>query len=111
MSDHDTDGRVGAEPARPVPALRLVGLSKTFGAAKALDGVDLDLTRGEIHGLVGRNGSGKSTLIKVLSGYHVPDPGARLEIGGVPVPLPVPSVEAYGTGSPSCTRTSACCPT
>ncbi len=81
-----------------VPALRFRGLSKTFGAARALDDVDLEIARGEIHGLVGRNGSGKSTLIKVLSGFHVPDEGASLEIGGRSVALPLPSVEAYRLG-------------
>ena len=72
-----------------VVALRITGLSKTFGAALALDDVSLELLRGEVHGFVGRNGSGKSTLIKILSGYHAPDPGACLEIGGVEVPLPL----------------------
>ena len=81
-----------------VPALRITGLSKTFGPARALDDVNLEVSRGEIHGLVGRNGSGKSTLIKILSGYHVPDPGATLEIGGASVELPLPSVEAYRLG-------------
>lgn len=69
--------------------LELHGLSKTFGATRALADVDFDVRVGEVHGLVGRNGSGKSTLIKVLSGYHVPDPGGRLIIGGDPVSLPV----------------------
>jgi len=69
--------------------LELHGLSKTFGATRALADVDFDVRAGEVHGLVGRNGSGKSTLIKVLSGYHVPDPGGRLIIGGDTVPLPV----------------------
>ena len=44
---------------------------------------------GEVHGLVGENGSGKSTLVKVLSGYHRPDPGGSLAIDGEPVALPV----------------------
>lgn len=81
-----------------VPALHIRGLSKTFGPARALDDVSLQIARGEIHGLVGRNGSGKSTLIKILSGYHAPDPGAELEIGGKSVALPLPSVEAYRLG-------------
>ena len=55
----------------------MTGLSKTFPGTKALDNVDFDVRAGEIHALVGHNGSGKSTLIKVLSGYHSPDPGAR----------------------------------
>ncbi len=79
-------------------ALQLTGLTKTFGSARALDGVDLELRRGEVHGLVGRNGSGKSTLIKILSGFHEPDPGARLDIGGTEVPLPLASAEATRHG-------------
>lgn len=81
-----------------VPALEFTNLSKTFGSTKALDGVDLVLRRGEVHGFVGRNGSGKSTLIKVLSGYHDPDPGAMLRIGGRPVDLPIESAEAARQG-------------
>jgi ribose transport system ATP-binding protein len=79
-------------------ALRLRGLSKTFGATRALIDVDFDVRPGEIHGLVGRNGSGKSTLIKVLSGYHVPDPGASLEIDGQPVHLPISGKQAAARG-------------
>lgn len=52
------------------PLLRLEGLSKSFlnGAVVALRGVDLDIERGKVHGLLGANGAGKSTLIKILSG-------------------------------------------
>jgi len=71
-------------PAR----LSFVGLSKTFGATRALNKVSLDVLAGEIHGLVGQNGSGKSTLIKVLAGFYEPDAGSKLSIDGVPVRLP-----------------------
>ncbi len=64
-------------------------MSKEFGATRALVDVALEVRAGEIHGLVGRNGSGKSTLIKILSGYHAPDPGAELEVAGKPVELPL----------------------
>jgi ribose transport system ATP-binding protein len=67
--------------------LRLEGLSKTFPGTKALDDVSLDVADGEIHALVGQNGSGKSTLIKVLSGYHQADPGARAWLGDQPFDL------------------------
>lgn len=70
------------------PALKVTGVSKSFGGAQALDGVGLTIDRGEIHGLLGENGSGKSTLIKVLSGFHAPDAGS-LEIYGHSVPLPM----------------------
>jgi ribose transport system ATP-binding protein len=71
----------------PVVALRHI--SKTFGAVRALDDVDLTIRRGEVHGLLGENGSGKSTLIKVLSGFYTPDRGSELEINGRPVSLPL----------------------
>ena len=65
--------------ARPV--LEVLGLSKTFPGQRALDDVDLTIEAGEIHALLGQNGSGKSTLIKVLAGYHAPDPGASIQVG------------------------------
>ncbi len=64
------------------PALEITGLSKTFPGQTALDDVALRIEPGQVHALIGENGSGKSTLIKVLSGYHTPDPGAQLEIAG-----------------------------
>ncbi len=74
--------------AQTSPFLRLQGLTKSFGGARALDGVDLTVGSQQIHGLLGENGSGKSTLIKVLSGFHEPDAGT-LEVGGRPVELPL----------------------
>ena len=70
------------------PALEIRNLSKRFGGELALDGVDLTVTRGEVHGLLGENGSGKSTLIKVLAGYHRPDTG-QLAVYGDDVELPL----------------------
>ena len=65
-------------------ALRIRNLSKTFPGQRALDGVDIEIDRGEIHALVGQNGSGKSTIVKILAGYHAPDPGAVAEVTDVP---------------------------
>ena len=59
------------------PALRIEHLSKTFPGTRALADVSLDAYRGEVLALLGHNGSGKSTLIKVLAGFHRPDPGAE----------------------------------
>jgi ribose transport system ATP-binding protein len=64
------------------PVLEIRNLSKTFPGQRALDGVDLDVRPGEIHALLGQNGSGKSTVIKVLAGYHAPDPGATIVVDG-----------------------------
>lgn len=63
-------------------ALAARGVSKTFNLNRALSAVDLDVLPGEIHALLGENGSGKSTLIKILAGYHRPDPGCTVHIGG-----------------------------
>lgn len=62
--------------------LEIGGLSKTFPGQKALDRVHFELQPDEIHALVGQNGSGKSTFIKILAGYHDPDPGAEATIDG-----------------------------
>ena len=79
------------------PALRIVGLTKTFPGQRALDDVDLEIGAGEIHALVGQNGSGKSTIVKILAGYHEPDPGAVAEVAGVPFELGSASA-ALGAG-------------
>jgi ribose transport system ATP-binding protein len=57
-------------------------LTKTFPGQRAVDDVTLSILGGEVHVLCGQNGSGKSTLIKVLSGYHEPDPGSRIMLLG-----------------------------
>jgi rhamnose transport system ATP-binding protein len=63
------------------PILELRGIAKSFGAVRALRGVDFDLFDGEVHALLGENGAGKSTLIKVVTGAHAPDAGT-LTVGG-----------------------------
>ena len=69
-------------------ALDAIGMSKTFGATKALQAASLSVLGGEVHGLVGANGCGKSTLIKILTGLYPPDAG-ELSVWGRPVQLPV----------------------
>jgi ribose transport system ATP-binding protein len=74
-------------PATPILEAR--HFSKRFGGTLALDDVSLTIDSGTVHGLVGHNGSGKSTLIKILGGYHAPQPGAELIIDGKQVRLPL----------------------
>jgi ABC-2 type transport system ATP-binding protein len=65
-------------------AVRARGISKAFGEVVALDGVDLDVAEGQVHGLVGPNGAGKTTLLGLLLGLARAD-GGELEILGSPV--------------------------
>ncbi|HEX9242860.1 MAG TPA: branched-chain amino acid ABC transporter ATP-binding protein/permease [Anaeromyxobacter sp.] len=68
-------------PARApdgAPLLVLRALRRHFGGVKAVDGVDLEVRAGTIHGLIGPNGSGKSTLVNVLSGLYAPTSGEML---------------------------------
>ena len=62
-------------------ALEIRGVSKRFPGVHALDRVDLDVRRGEVHVLLGENGAGKSTLMKILSGVYARDEG-RIFIDG-----------------------------
>jgi ribose transport system ATP-binding protein len=79
-------GHIGwATPAETVPTRPLIemhGISKSFAGNQALTSFSLTLDPGEVHVLIGANGSGKSTLIKILSGFHHPDPGGQVTIGG-----------------------------
>lgn len=66
-----------------IAAVRARAITKTFGDVVALEGVDLDVAAGQIHGLVGPNGAGKTTLLSLLLGLAVPDSG-DLQILGLP---------------------------
>ncbi|GLV98476.1 ATP-binding cassette domain-containing protein [Streptomyces lavendulae] len=65
-------------------AISVAGLHKAFGRTHALDGLDLDVTAGEVHGFLGPNGAGKSTTIRVLLGLLRADAGTVSLLGGDP---------------------------
>lgn len=65
----------------PRALLRMTGVRKSFGAVRALNGVEFSLREGEVHALVGENGAGKSTLVKLITGALRPDAG-EIEILG-----------------------------
>ena len=70
----------------PGDGLWLSGISKRFGATRALVDAHLHLEPGEVHTLLGENGSGKSTLVKIVGGVHSPDSGV-FTIDGADVQL------------------------
>jgi ABC-2 type transport system ATP-binding protein len=65
-------------------AISVSGLVKTFGSTRALDGLDLTVDAGEVHGFLGPNGAGKSTTIRVLLGLLRADSGQARLLGGDP---------------------------
>jgi ABC-2 type transport system ATP-binding protein len=65
-------------------AISVSGLVKTFGPTRALDGLDLSVATGEVHGFLGPNGSGKTTTIRILLGLLRPDAGHATVLGGDP---------------------------
>lgn len=79
------------------PTVRLVNISKSFGEVKSLENVNFEVYPGEVVGLLGDNGAGKSTLIKIITGYHQPDPGGEIYFHGKKVEnLTVPKARALG---------------
>jgi ABC-type sugar transport system ATPase subunit len=76
----------------------MTAIGKRFTGTVALDGIDLELEAGTIHGLLGENGAGKSTLLKILAGDYRPS-GGQIEIDGTPVEIDNPrSARALGIG-------------
>ena len=65
-------------------AIEIRGLTKNFGAVRALDGLDLEVSEGEVHGFLGPNGAGKSTTIRILLGLARADSGTVRLLGGDP---------------------------
>ncbi|PWK87407.1 peptide/nickel transport system ATP-binding protein [Lentzea atacamensis] len=80
--------------AAPEPLLQVRGLAVDYGRARAVDGVDLTIGRGEIVALVGQSGSGKTTLARTIMGLRKPSSG-RVIFDGVPVPLSGKALKAF----------------
>src|SRR5262249_60041300 len=66
------------------PALRVEGLTKSFGERTALDGLTFEVGRGEVFGFLGPNGAGKTTTVRVLSTLLPPTSGTA-EVAGIPL--------------------------
>ncbi|MEE4188054.1 MAG: ATP-binding cassette domain-containing protein, partial [Roseobacter sp.] len=79
-----------AVPPGAAFALRVHGVTKTFGKAVILQNADFDLRRGEVHALLGENGAGKSTLMNILTGIYTADAGT-IEVDGLPVRIQSPA--------------------
>ena len=80
------------------PPIRISGLVKTYGPTRALDGLDLTVGAGEVHGLLGPNGAGKTTTIRILLGCYGETP-ARW----------ICSAAIRGPTASRCTAASATC--
>ena len=80
------------------PILKLENLQKHFGGLKAVDGIDLEVTRGTVHALIGPNGSGKTTSLNVLNGIYKPTAG-KIMVDGIDVTDLAPHERAgHGVG-------------
>src|SRR3954469_10348054 len=77
----DTASAQGADTATQAHTIRLPGVRKTYGDVKAVDGVDLEIRRGEFFTLLGPSGSGKTTCLRMIAGFERPDEG-RIELAG-----------------------------
>jgi simple sugar transport system ATP-binding protein len=80
----------GATATPLPPLLDLRGIAKSFGAVRALDGIDLAIAPGEVVGLMGDNGAGKSTLTKIIAGNFPPSEG-HIALDGAPVVFDTPA--------------------
>src|SRR6202043_710780 len=74
--------------------LSLRGIALSFGNVRAIDGLDLDVAPGEIHGLIGPNGSGKTTTLNVISGYYAAMAGT-MQLGEEVLPPGMPALRAF----------------
>jgi ABC-type Fe3+/spermidine/putrescine transport system ATPase subunit len=75
--------------------LQVEGLTRRFGATLAVDGVSLDIARGDVLALLGPSGSGKTTTLRLLAGFETPDAG-RVVVDGLDVTGAPPVTRRFG---------------
>ncbi len=92
----DAGTGAGGDGAADVPAIRLTDIRKAYGARTAVDGVTLEVRRGEFLGLLGPNGAGKTTLVEIAVGLRRPDSGTVSLLGGSPLPRDVSLLPRIG---------------
>jgi branched-chain amino acid transport system permease protein len=111
-SGRGTPGDRAATSLRPPHAvaaggsLDAVSVSRSFGAARALQDVSLTVKRGTVHGLIGPNGSGKTTLLNILSGYYTAHAGTVILDGATSPGHPRTGGHGMASGEPSRRRGS-----
>jgi putative spermidine/putrescine transport system ATP-binding protein len=86
----------GADTERATPDIRLRGLRKNYGDVHAVDGVDLDIARGEFFTMLGPSGSGKTTTLRLIAGFELPDEGV-VELAGRDVSRDAPYARDVNT--------------
>ncbi|MFD4370284.1 ATP-binding cassette domain-containing protein [Streptomyces sp. NPDC058486] len=86
MSEVQAMSATSAAGGPPAPAVRVEGVSKRYGDRLAVDGVTLEIHRGEFFGLLGPNGAGKSTLVEIMEGLRRADAGTVALFGRPPWP-------------------------
>jgi putative spermidine/putrescine transport system ATP-binding protein len=81
VGERDRSHEYASGSGQTAPAVRLVGVRRHYGPVRAIDGVDLEIERGEFFTMLGPSGSGKTTTLRVVAGFEQPD-GGRVELAG-----------------------------